>query len=235
LKNCRGHEEEGKAPSGDPNALSRILQFRRKLTIATASTKLSRLEHVLNKFELGTLMQNIETQNFRSCHHDVDWMINITKRPSDGAIKNREDRLRYLCEGSPKLRYLLQQLRDIVDKKQNDKPHKILLTEDVPTVAWFWELVCRWLYIDARVLHSGMTQTERDDLVDRFNDPTDPLCVLINMYSVSATGINLDRSCCYILIMTPGPSPSHEVQAWGRVRRVSFRLCKCKPCFLLTQ
>jgi hypothetical protein len=225
LARCRAVDDGGKISAGcDTDALPRVNHCRRKLSIAAASSKLSRLEHCLNQFELGTLMDDLDKQNFRDLGHSVAWVVALTRRPTDGPLETRKEILKYLCDGSPKLRYLLQQTKDYVDNRKPGKPHKLMLADEIPVVAWFWELICRWLYLDARALHSDMTQSERDELVKRFQDPDDSLCIIIVMYFVSTIGLNLDRSCCFILIMTPGSSPADEIQAWGRALRVCFRV-----------
>lgn len=48
------------------------------------------------------------------------------------------------------------------------------------------------LYVETAVLHSGLSSSERIELVKRFNDPKDNLKILIIMHSVSTQGVNLD-------------------------------------------
>lgn len=74
----------------------------------------------------------------------------------------------------------------------DDHPNKIIITEDTPLIAWFYEIVLRFLYVEAEVLHSGLSQPDRISLVRRFNDAKDPLKALILVYTVGAQGVNLD-------------------------------------------
>ena len=97
---------------------------------------------------------------------------------------------------------------------------KLIITEDIPLVAWFWEIVYRYLYIETEVLHSGLNNEARWSLVQSFNNINSPLKVLILMYNVGAQGVNLDQCCCRVLVATAAINASPEIQAWGRVIRV---------------
>lgn len=51
---------------------------------------------------------------------------------------------------------------------------------------FFVELVINLLYIQVTVLHAGLSETEKVELVNQFNDADDKLTVLIIMYQVSS-------------------------------------------------
>lgn len=48
------------------------------------------------------------------------------------------------------------------------------------------------VYVESAVLHAGLSDPERVELVARFNDPEDSLMVLIITHSVSSQDVNLD-------------------------------------------
>ena len=102
----------------------------------------------------------------------------------------------------------------------NYKRYKLLLTEDVPLCAQFWKMVLNLIYVKTAVLHAGLSDPERVELVDRFNSPEDGLLILIIMRSVSSQGVNLDRCCSRVLVVTNAVNAPLEYQSWGRFIRV---------------
>jgi Helicase conserved C-terminal domain len=147
----------------------------------------------------------------------------MTRRKGDPPTNTRLEKIKYLCEGSPKLRYQLVQIRDSILRKSNPsdtQSKKLLGVEDCPYVGWFWELVVQSLYINARVVHAGLSLEERNKLIREFNDPNSGLDFLYIMYNVSVQGLNLDKSCCRVLILCAAVNAALEVQGWGRTIRV---------------
>ena len=102
----------------------------------------------------------------------------------------------------------------------DERPRKLLLTEDIPLTAQFWELCVNFVYVECAVVHAGLSDTKRIDLVSRFNDPEDSLVVLVIMHSVSSQGVNLDKSCSRVIVVTNAPNAPLEWQSWGRIIRV---------------
>ena len=131
-------------------------------------------------------------------------------------------KLCFLAEGSPTLQYIIHHLRDwVLDGQADSKPpRKLIISEDTPLVAWFWELACNYLYIQTEVLHSGRNNEARWTLVQAFNNPESAVKVLILMYNVGAQGVNMDTCSCRVVVATGAINASLEIQAWGRVIRV---------------
>ena len=191
----------------------------RRLSITAKSTKLARLDLLMRGLGYNTLVKDME--GYRAKGLAVDWLIQMTARDEDiEANSTRLNKLCFLAEGSPTLRYIIYQLRDYVLGADSSQQRKLLITEDIPLVAWFWEMVCRYLYIETEVLHSGLNNEARWNLVQSFNDVNSPLKVLVLMYNVGAQGVNLDQCCCRVLVATAAINASLEIQAWGRVIRV---------------
>lgn len=66
--------------------------------------------------------------------------------------------------------------------------------------SYFLEVVCKLIYVEAEVLHANLSDLERVNLVNRFNNPGDTLIVLIIIYQVSFQGVNLDNCCCRVVV-----------------------------------
>ena len=193
----------------------------RHLTIASASVLLSRFDRMLRKIHRNTLVEDLTMfrQQGISAHH----LIFLTRRAGEPSPTTGLTKLQSLCFGSPTLRYILHQLRTyVLPTDFNAPPKKLLITEDVPLNAWFWEVACNFVYVEAEVLHAGLTDHERVALVRRFNDSTDSLTVLIIMYQVSAQGVNLDACCARAVVATPAINAPSEIQGWSRIIRVSL-------------
>lgn len=192
----------------------------RRLTIAACSSLLARLDLHMNALGFDTLVEEME--GYRSAGHSIQWLIDMVKLSEEPTPRTRSDMLKYVDYGSPKFRYILRQMRDYVLQSQAGmKPRKLLITEDTPLVAWFYELVLQFLHIPTAVLHAGLDDYERQNLIDKFREKSSDLMVLIIMYSVSAQGVNLDSCCCRVLVATAAINAALEIQAWGRVMRVS--------------
>lgn len=97
---------------------------------------------------------------------------------------------------------------------------KLLLGEALPFCAWFTALVLEHACINVAVMHAGLTQTERSNLADKFNNAQSDLQVLILLADVFIVVLNLDLACSDIFIMTILRYLSQEIQLWGRIIRV---------------
>ncbi|KAL1623787.1 hypothetical protein SLS54_004248 [Diplodia seriata] len=194
-----------------------ILCAVRRLNIASSSTIVSRLDLAMRARGLNTLVQDM--RGYRSRGHSVEWIIKETRRPSDTGLPLtcRKDKLRYLCWGSPKLRLCLAQVRDTIINGGS----KLLITEDTPLMAWYFELVLQFLHVETHVLHADLTAPERQNLVDSFNDPKSSLKCLILMYNVSSQGVNLHGASNVAFVATGAINAGLEMQAWGRLIRIA--------------
>lgn len=76
------------------------------------------------------------------------------------------------------------------------------------------------MYVETKVLHSGLNNDERTQLVKSFNSSKSSLRVLVLMYSVGSKGTNWDACCNRVVVATGAINASLEIQAWGRVIRV---------------
>jgi hypothetical protein len=122
-------------------------------------------------------------------------------KPGDIPPITRMEQLKYLVHGSLTLRHILSQIRDhLLSVTTTDK---IIITEDTPLVAWYYERVLNYLHVNTRVLGAYLKPEERKRLIDDFNDRKSELKILIVMYAVSAQGVNLDRCCSRVLVAAP--------------------------------
>ncbi|KAJ5181125.1 hypothetical protein N7491_000679 [Penicillium cf. griseofulvum] len=196
----------------------------RKLAIANFSTTLA----ILNaKLELGDSNTHVATLNeWRQENIAAEWVYMVTKEDTDCAIHSADDLMKFLVHGSPRLRLIFQELLDRkvfeeVDKNRFGHHQKILIVDSCPLNAWYAEVVLRAALVDARTLHSALEPSERDTLVNKFNDPQSTLRVLITTYDIGSVGLNLHHACNRVILTSPGRSWAQEAQAAGRALRIT--------------
>ncbi|OJD38094.1 dna repair [Diplodia corticola] len=198
------------------NRFPPIVRAVRRLNIVASSTLVSRLDLSMSNKGFDTLVEDM--RGYRSKDHDIDWFIRETRRPGDiTPITTRRERLKYLCWGSPKLRLLLRQVRDVVLHQKS----KLLVTEDTPIVAWFFELVLQFFHVKTYVLHSDLSSNDRRELIQNFNSKESDLSCLIIMYGVPSLGINMHGAAHHAFVATGAINAGMEMQAWGRLVRIS--------------
>lgn len=166
----------------------------------------------------ATLVKNID--NWRQKGFEGDWFIEQVYAEGDGPISTRAERLKYLTWGSPTARYLLHEMCENYIKKGDRE----LVLEQEPLTARFWEIILRYLHIDARVMHSGIAVKDRSKLQATFNNPNSSMSALVILYDVTSEGRNMQQSCHRVFVATCARNYSAEVQAGGRVDRVSYVL-----------
>ncbi|KAI0540527.1 P-loop containing nucleoside triphosphate hydrolase protein [Xylaria digitata] len=123
---------------------------------------------------------------------------------------------------SPILRYILHYiLENILAMGENGKIRKLLIIEQNPMVAFYYELVLQFLGFECRCMHAQLSFDERQALVDSFNSSDDSSCqILIQMYTVGFAGTNLHKSCSRVLVASQSHSLQVQWQAIYRVIRV---------------
>lgn len=213
----RKSDEDGKRESF-PNVMASL----RQLTIASASLILGRFDRTLRQMGFNTLVDDLN--HFRAKNLGTREILALAKREGDAETNTGLEKLRFLTYGSPKLRFILHHIHTyVVPQVAQDQSPKLLITEDVPLNAFFFESVLNMIYIETEVMHAALSEAERINLVKRFNDSNDSLLVLIITYQVSAQGVNLDSCCCRALVTTPAINAPSEIQAWSRLIRVRHR------------
>jgi hypothetical protein len=120
--------------------------------------------------------------------------------------------------GSPMLRGLATEVAKHI---QSNAPGKILITEDTPLLAWWWELFLRLALFDTTTFHSSLSAADRFAMIKLFNEHGTALKAMVLPYDVGALGINLQHDCSKVVVMSPAKSTSAELQAMFRPMRVS--------------
>lgn len=146
----------------------------------------------------------------------------LQEEGEDAKPKKAVDLLRLATRRSPVLQYILCYVKEnILDRKKGEKIKKLLITETVPILAYYYELVLQFIGISARTFHSDLNHIQRKELVDSFNSDEDDSCqILIQMYGVAFAGSNLHKNCSRVLVASQSHSLGVQLQAIHRVIRV---------------
>ncbi|OBT75776.1 hypothetical protein VF21_05558 [Pseudogymnoascus sp. 05NY08] len=215
IKEWRGNDKAGQ------RSFPKISGPLRRMTLLSTSTHLDRLEVSLRKAGLTgrvTDMRGLRERGFNA----FDFADLIRRDGDSEYLATGQEYLEFLTYGSPKAKYILREINTyVLPKTPEGKGEKLLLVEDVPLAAEYWEMVISLIYVESAVVHSGLSEEDRVELSKRFNDKDDPLRILIIMYAVNAAGVNLDGSCSRVIVLTPAVNYAVEAQAFSRLLRVS--------------
>ncbi|KAK7754852.1 hypothetical protein SLS62_003166 [Diatrype stigma] len=171
-----------------------------------------------NKF--GTMSMHITTM--RHARVDFPRLVQFMLEQDDPSPKTALDFVKIAIRRSPVLRYILYYINEnIIDKGPEEKIRKLLITEASPILAYYYELVLRFLGFNCRTFHADLSQEARKDLVADFNSDKDKTCqILIQMYTVGFAGSNLHKNCSRVLVASQATSLAIQWQAIHRVIRV---------------
>ncbi|EEQ31909.1 hypothetical protein McanMca71_007218 [Microsporum canis] len=138
--------------------------------------------------------------------------IMIHPLPSPDDIKGI---LQAHCRGSPKLRYLLQLVAELVVLRKE----KMLIFATLPTQVHWLESVLKLLELDANSYRAELNIEDRQILADTFHRSPTKCQILITSFWVCCTGLNLHGHCRNLVFWDAAPI-SAEQQALGRLKRV---------------
>jgi hypothetical protein len=101
---------------------------------------------------------------------------------------------------------------------------KILVTEKLPLLAWWWDLTLNLLGYETVTSNSALTPAERDQLVARFNDSKNQMKAMVLSYDVGALGVNLQADCPKVVFMTSAKNQGIETRLICRPVRVRYQI-----------
>lgn len=211
----------------DSSHIANFTDVTRKFALISSGSNLHRLDAIFQKAGYDTLSPTVTLM--RHAGINVTHLASILRNEEDPKTTilkgNGGDMLFILARGCPVLQAVLHEVRNHV--LVPGKIEKILIIEDVPFTAFYYECVLQAMGIKARVYHSSLTYKERDDLKASFKSSDEnSVSVLILMYRVGSFGLNLDGACCRVLIASPAESHGKEEQAAYRVVRVTTEHAK---------
>jgi hypothetical protein len=191
----------------------------RELLIVTASTKMAVFNHLAKAMNRDTLVDTIQGQDERgwTAFDLVDFICMGTSQPKPVTAMGYVE---FLTHGSPMLRALYFQIYNGEKYIGPKAEKKLLITEDIPLLARFYELALNLVFVRTRTYHSGLDAAGRSQLQKEFNDKTSTLRAMPLAYDVGGYGISLQKACDEVVVATPAKNHGSEIQAYGRPIRV---------------
>jgi hypothetical protein len=191
----------------------------RELLIISASTNAALFDLWCRQVGKSTLVDNLQGYRDRDFtgFDMVDFLCNATNVAEPTTALGY---LEWMVDGSPTLRAMF---RYVQQHHLGDNPDgKLLITEDVPMTALFWDWALNMLLVPTTIFHAGLDSAARKRLTEEFNGeiPTDLRAMGI-LYGVSAEGVNFQQDCNRVYIPTPALNQGSELQASCRPIRVS--------------
>ena len=119
----------------------------------------------------------------------------------------------YISSLSPKLRLLGAMAYTIY----NLNSRKLLIFTDWPTIQWEVKMFLYLIGFNIAGIRAQHKTAERDDIVDAFNDKSNPLQILITSLRISATALNLQNDCSDVIFIDTPSNAQNALQAGGRV------------------
>lgn len=189
----------------------------RELLIISGSTQAAKFNLLCTQLSQSTLSEALHHHRTHGWtgYNVVKFMCHAMRQPPP---KTASGFLRYMAHGSPLLRGLARGMHNHIAQNRHGK---LLVTEDVPLLAWWWDLFMNMSLLQTATYHSGLSSSDRDSLVKKFNTVNhSELTALVLPYKVGALGINLQNDCFSVYIMTGSEQQSTEIQAMMRPVRV---------------
>lgn len=226
----KARKSEQKPPPGQPVLVSQPTPFAlpmaplRRLALANFSTKVARLNANMERMEGDTHVSTL--QKWRESGKEADFLVDITRTKAERKPTTAAEVSVYLAKGSPTLAHLCRviltgHIVEPLAPELYNNHQKMIAAEVTPANAYYTQAVLRSVQIDARILHAGLSNKAKANMVKEFNDPESSLKILIMMYDVGAAGLNLHEACNRVFISSIARAFAQEEQVGGRTNRVS--------------
>jgi hypothetical protein len=191
----------------------------RELVIITGSTQAAKFNLICAELDANTLVNTLD-EHRRHGWTAFDVVKFLCKANRQQPPKTVHEYAAFMIKGSPMLRGLVH---EVLKHIKENRPGKILITEDIPLLAWWWDLTLNLLGFKTTTFHSALTASERDKMIQRFNDPSDDLQAMVLPYDVGALGLNCQGDCSEVKVMSCAKNQGTETQAIFRPVRVSLQ------------
>lgn len=124
--------------------------------------------------------------------------------------------LALICQGSPKLRQLLQIISSLVLLSHR----KVTIWCSLPANQVLIGACLQVLRIDSAIYTADLTSSERQDLVWKFTQDPKGCRVWVGSYAVGSVGLNLQAMCNHSINFDSPLNDGQAKQAIGRIRRL---------------
>lgn len=136
----------------------------RELIIITASTQAGKFNMYCAAMDSDTLVKTLDEHRLYAwtAFDVVKFMCRASNTPPPPTVY---DYASFMMHGSPMIRGLVYELLIHIREM---RPGKVLITEDVPILAWWWDLTLNLLGLKPVTFHSRLSTAERDTMIKNF-------------------------------------------------------------------
>ena len=128
----------------------------------------------------------------------------------------------YMCMLSPKMQYLARLLRWVVFELKE----RIIIFVDWPSTLFVYKLFLQIVGVKHVAIMANQKPSERDALINQFNDKTNDLGALLASQRTSSSSLNLQAACRFMVILEGFSSPNNIFQCGGRMFRIGQLLAQ---------
>ena len=208
------------------------MAYHRKFCLAITTPDLDRISSSTEGPEV------IEKFYYKHNDHGATFYFNSTKpQASLPTCRERPSIAYYLTRNSTKLSYLVKLIHDICTVHGR----KVIVFCDWPSTSWLVEVLMLVLGFNVISIRAKYKLKEREGAVAAFNDPDNPVQVLVTSLKVSSVAINLQRDCSDVIFVDVSSNTQSTQRCGGSVVRIGERrpcnlspstevLCFCKTC-----
>jgi len=206
---------------GDERPIYPVAEMR-ELQLTTASTKLRLFNDICKSIGKDTLSDSMSDYG-QNGFDGWGFVRFLCLRTGTEVPKTALGYMQFICEGSPLLRTLIQHIckNDLFLKPRRNG--KLFVLEDVPLVAMFLHWALNMMGINAALFHSGLSNAERNEMQEEFNNKASEMDVMICLIDVGGVGRNFHKDCYQVVLTSAGKNQAAETQGIGRLVRVSFQ------------
>ncbi|WEW60075.1 hypothetical protein PRK78_005559 [Emydomyces testavorans] len=188
-----------------------------------------RLRHASFSFALDYLYRSATVKNEGNLATDIQkwrktrggglvWLLSrIVQDVQVPAIPaDRQWILGYMTNMTPKFPTFLAILNEVVIQRKR----RLLVFTAYTTCQFLVEGYVKLLALEVLSLRAGMSMTDRDSVVAKFNNPESGVQILIATYSTCSVGLNLHQNCSDVVMLEPAIDYNATFHAIGRVHRL---------------
>ena len=160
----------------------------------------------------NTSLNNLEMQLRKACNHP--FLIKEIEAELTKECKTFEERQQKMIESSGKMILL-----DKLLPKMRNEGKKVLIFSQFTQMLLLLEDYLRYRGYKFEKIDGGIKAKERQNAIDRFNDPTKKRDVFLLSTKAGGLGINLTSANC-VVIYDSDWNPQNDVQATARAHRI---------------
>ncbi|KAI0423822.1 hypothetical protein F5Y09DRAFT_354502 [Xylaria sp. FL1042] len=153
----------------------------------------------------------------------ANWVYELLKAgPEYLPLASRQHYIHFHAYRSPLLCTILRQVDTWIKepKGKDGLPNRVVIMANMPWIQQEVALCLQMMGWEIGTIRSDHTVQERNNLIDKFNDPETDIQILVTSMDLSAYGLNLHKACCKGMVIQWPWNANHLLQILGRLPRI---------------